>query len=208
MRPLAPRNRCGALRTSPDGPRAESCFLFADGSSPVSNRRRQCDTEKLDSLLPLTGRTRRAQVSRSRTRNPAQIGSPKDSVIQWLRSAPLQASDWTKAGVCKVNWPKAKRRWPGPGSPQRLLVTFVRTKVTRGAGPGRPQFLSRPPGGRPISPPGAEPPLKNGGAPQRSSVHLLRTAFSCCWFSSLRRWLTAIFRMMFLMVTSRSVPSR
>ena len=27
----------------------------------------------------------------------------------------------------------------GPGSPRRFLVTFVRTKVTRGAGPGRPR---------------------------------------------------------------------
>ena len=27
----------------------------------------------------------------------------------------------------------------GLGSPQRLLVTFVRTKVTRGPGPGRPR---------------------------------------------------------------------
>ena len=57
-----------------------------------------CRAKQTDGSTPLTGRTRRAQVSRSRTRYPPQIRCPKDLLIQWLRNASLQASDWTKSG--------------------------------------------------------------------------------------------------------------
>ena len=77
---------------------------------------------------------------RSRTRNPAEIGCPEGPVIQWL---PGPKSDDDRLG---------KKR--GPGCPRRRFGHFfAEEKVTRGLGPGRPQWQA----------PGAQPPLKNVG---------------------------------------------
>ena len=51
-------------------------------------------------------------------------GARGAAVSQWLRSAPLQVSDWEKTGV-----------WGLPGA---FLVTFCAYKKLPGSGPGRP----------------------------------------------------------------------
>ena len=94
---------------------------FVDGDRSVSHRRRQFVAEnrciypfKPVGPYPLTPPVADSNEDRaggrSRTRSPPQIGFPKDSLIQWLRSAPLQASDWAKKGV--------------RGVPGGVLVTF------------------------------------------------------------------------------------
>ena len=126
-------------------------------------------------------------------RATAEVGKEtrrrSDAKRHWFSgyaAANLILTDWTNKG--------------GLGSPQRLLVTFGRPKVTAGYGGAQPPLKSTGVLGR--------SPHKKRGASQRSSGHIFRTAFSCCWFSSPSRWLTAIFRIIFFTVTSRPVPSR
>ena len=63
-------------------------------------------------LLNAAGRQPKSDIHRT---DYEGAGGP--AVFQWLPGISLVVTDWTNKG--------------GLGSPQRLLVTFVRTKVTR-----------------------------------------------------------------------------
>ena len=80
--------------------------------------------EEVPAVLKQSPSTRAVRRSRTPT-VPITRGPEAPRYFSGCPVSPLLASDWTEKG--------------GLGSPQHLLVTFVRTKVTRGPGPGRPR---------------------------------------------------------------------
>ena len=109
-----PRNRCGALRTSPDGPRDDGCFFV-------------CNDGYIYPFKRATAEAGRATRRRSDAKGQRFSGCPVSNPIQ---------TDWAKAGVQPSGGP-ARRGLAC------FWVLFARAKSTPGPGRGGPGAKSR-----------------------------------------------------------------
>ena len=76
-----PRNRCGGLRTSPDGPRAESGFLFCGREPECLPQTQEARHRNQDSPAPSKGRQAKSDTQPAADRMPEGIWP-----LLWLRS--------------------------------------------------------------------------------------------------------------------------
>ena len=76
-----PRNRCGGLRTSPDGPRAESGFLFCGREPKCLPQTQEARHRNQDSPAPSKGRQAKSDTQPAADRMPEGIWP-----LLWLRS--------------------------------------------------------------------------------------------------------------------------
>ena len=139
--PIVPRNRCGGLRTSPAGPRAEGGFCFPFGRAlglggvpnflfrKIFRAGRPCRFSfQSETLFPQPQAVRyrkqirfslQKAVRRSPMRNPPQVGCPEDSLIQWQRSIksyPDRSDKTGSGGTPAAFWLLCRR---GQSNPRR-----------------------------------------------------------------------------------------
>ena len=76
-----PRNRCGGLRTSPDGPRAESGFLFCGREPKCLPQTQEARHRNQDSPAPSKSRQAKSDTQPAADRMPEGIWP-----LLWLRS--------------------------------------------------------------------------------------------------------------------------